>query len=63
MILGEGWVATAEGRYVTLKHANNPGVIQIKLDDEGYVVDIWDQAMTEVVATTAVEFNELEAGE
>lgn len=35
------------------------GSVQVKFDDEGVVVDVWDSAQENCVGTTAVEYNEL----
>src|SRR5690606_28507692 len=36
------WDFASSGQYASLRHMNFPGTIQIKADDEGFVIDLWD---------------------
>lgn len=59
-----GWVvelSADEPRYVWVSRKNYPGHIQIKADDEGFVVDVWNEDNTQAVATCAALYNELAA--
>jgi hypothetical protein len=49
-----------EPHRVFLSSTSKPGAIHINRAEEGYIVDVWPNEGTEVAASCAVEFNELE---
>lgn len=55
----DNWKVDVDGEYVFLRHKDHGGVIQLKADEFGYVVDIWDNTEEISVASTYAEYNEL----
>lgn len=62
----DGWVIEFNSdnpQYVFLSHEDHPGDIHVKADDEGFVVDVWNEPGWEVAATLAVTYADLEGDE
>lgn len=58
-----GWHVTSsdDGKYLYVELDGAPGQIHIKVEDEGFVVDIWsDGDAGESVASTSATYPELE---
>ncbi len=47
------------GDYLMINHLKRPGSIQIKLEVEGYIVDIWNKDETDVIATASALYADL----
>lgn len=58
----DNWeIASWDNQYMTVVHKDHPGTVQIKADDNGYVVDIFpDYESEESLASTYCEYNDLE---
>ena len=61
-ILDKFWDIEVKGNYIFIKDVNKAGIISIKSEIEGFVVDILDSE-DEIVATTYALYNELEGEE
>jgi hypothetical protein len=58
-----GWLVSAspDGQYLYIQRDGSPGQVHLKAEDEGLVVDLWnDHEPMEVVATAAAAYTELE---
>ncbi|CAB4121844.1 hypothetical protein UFOVP26_35 [uncultured Caudovirales phage] len=63
--VGNGWtIQSYDGQYLYVVKEGKPGIIQIKADDEGFVVDIFTQVAehdgSDPVASACAEYSELE---
>ena len=59
----KGWLVTTsdDGQYLYAERDGAPGVIQVKAEDEGFVVDIFSgDTMPDSVASTSATYPELE---
>jgi hypothetical protein len=54
-------VVSAEGDYLYIHRDDRPGAINVKADDEGFVVDVWDSDSANSVATCAAFYNDLDS--
>lgn len=58
-----GWLVdvSKDGQYIVIQRDGAPGQIHVKAEDEGFIVDIWnDTEPPEVVATAGATYTELE---
>lgn len=61
--VGEGWsVQTYQDNYLYIRKAGKPGEIQLKADDDGYAIDVYENNNAETgndpVATTYATYHE-----
>jgi len=59
----KGWDVSVsdDGKYVYLERGGKPGKIQIKADDEGFVVDFFDADQGQCIASTYAYYSEMES--
>lgn len=57
-----GWQVstTHDGQYLYIGRDGAPGQIHIKAEDEGFVVDLWDETLENCVGSAAATYSELE---
>ena len=64
-LISNGWELSVSscGNYAYAKRSDRPGQIDIKAEDEGYVVDIWDEDWQQVVAECHSLYCDLETSD